>query len=66
MRKKYNNRFNNGNPRKCIWSDEDKRYLKAHYASTPIEDLAEYFGKTVVQVKAQANRQYLTKRTKKV
>ena len=61
---KYNNRFNNGKPNKNTWSDADKRYLKANYALQSIEELAEYFGRTITQVKDQAARQYLTKRFK--
>jgi len=64
MKKTYNNRFNNGKPNPNTWSDDNKRYLKANYHLKSIEELAEYFGKTVQQVKDQAARQYLNKRSK--
>jgi len=64
MINKFSNRFNNGKPNKNTWSDDDKRYLKANYALQTVEELAEYFNKTTTQVKDQAARQYLNKRTK--
>ena len=62
MLKIYSERFNNGKPNPNAWTDDNKRYLKANYHLLPIEELAEYFGKTKAQIKNQADRQYLRKK----
>jgi len=47
---------------KTVWPDETRRHLKAHYHLWSLVELAEFYGKTITQVKAQASRQYLTKK----
>lgn len=43
------------------WTDDDKEWMREHYADTSCADIAEYFGTTVNAVQNMANRMRLRK-----